>query len=215
MDIKLIHCQEQHFTFTAQSKSPSYIHGRKSFARCRCLFYTSPFDLCLFSLDLPNFSHAHHVEKTQDSRNLAEKYLAAPVSYPASTCVPVYGSSLIADRDWTVRLPSFSAIWTLIRKTDSFTTCITQDIYDGNFLFYMTTNLLVINQKNEMKSKRKTTTSKQDCVIFLKAFSIFRSFQRSQSWMLEDTLYQTGILAGISLQSCLLLDRESNWLTED
>ena len=155
MDIKLIRCQEQHFTFAALSKSPSYVHGRKLSARCHCLFYMSPFDLCLFSLDLPNFSQAHHVEKTQGSGNLAKKYLAVPVSYPASTCVPVYGSSLIADRDWTIRLPSFSAIWTFIRKTDSFTTCITQDIYDGNFLFYMTTNLLVINQENKIKTKDK------------------------------------------------------------
>lgn len=122
MDIKLTHYQEQRFTFTILNQSPSYVHERKSFARCLCLFYTCPFDFCLFSLDLPNVSHAHHVEKNQASGNLAKKCLAVPVNSSASACVPVYGSSLIADRDWTIRLPSFSAIWTSIRKTDSFTT---------------------------------------------------------------------------------------------
>ena len=85
--------------------SPPYIHGRKSFARRHCLFHTSPFDLCLFSPDLPNSSHAHCVEKTQDSGNLAKKHLAVPVSYPASTCALVCGSSLIAYRDSTIKAP--------------------------------------------------------------------------------------------------------------
>lgn len=73
MDMKLTHCQEKHFSFTGLNKSLSYVHGRKSFARCCCLFYKSPFDLCLFSLDLPNFSHTHHMKKNQDSVNLAKE----------------------------------------------------------------------------------------------------------------------------------------------
>lgn len=122
MDIKLTGCQEQHFSFTAPNKSPSYVHGRKSFARCCCLFYKSPFDLCLFPLDLPNFSHTHHVEKNQDLVNLAKKYLAVLVNTTVSTCVLVYESSLIADRDWMIRPPPLDAIWTSISRTHCFTT---------------------------------------------------------------------------------------------
>ena len=99
MDINLTCCQEKHFSFTALNKSPSYVHGRKSFARCCCLFYKSPFDLCLFSLDLPNFSHTHHMEKNQGSVNPGKKYLAVVVNTTVSTCVLVYESRLIADRD--------------------------------------------------------------------------------------------------------------------
>lgn len=123
MDINLTCCQEKHFSFTALNKSPSYVHGRKSFARCCCLFYKSPFDLCLFSLDLPNFSHTHHMEKNQGSVNPGKKYLAVVVNTTVSTCVLVYESRLIADRDWMIRPPPFNAIWTSISKTHYFTTC--------------------------------------------------------------------------------------------
>ena len=123
MDIKPTRCQEKHFTFAALNNSPSYVHGRKSFARCCCLFCTSPFDLCFFSLDLPNFSHAHTTwRKIKTQETLLMKYLSVPVNSSVSTCVLVYGSSLIADRDQMIRLPPLSAIWASIRKTDSFTT---------------------------------------------------------------------------------------------
>lgn len=98
-DIRLTCCQEKHFSVTAPNKSPSYVHGRKSFARCCCLFYKSPFDLRLFPLDLTNFSHTHHIEKNQDIVNLAKKYLAVLVNTTVPTCVLIYESSLIADRD--------------------------------------------------------------------------------------------------------------------
>lgn len=162
MNTKLTCCQEKHFTFTTLSKSPSPVHGRKSFARCCCLFYTSPSDSCLCSLDLPNFSHAHHGEENRDSVNLGKEVPSCSSQFLGlnmCSCLWVQPNCWQRLNDSASLLQSYLDIHQESRLFYNLASQMTSMM--ETFSFMTTTNLLVINQdkENEKKSKQK------DCVI--------------------------------------------------
>lgn len=116
--------------------SPSYGHGRKSFARCCCLFYKSPFDLCLFSLDLHNFSHVHHMEENQDSVNLATEVLSPPSQYLSlHMCSYLWTSIMLSEMDWLV-FPHSELSQHSPEQQIFIQTGIKATAYIGNFLFH-------------------------------------------------------------------------------
>lgn len=147
MDINLTCCQEKHFSFTALNKSLSYVHGRKSFARCCCLFYKSPFDLYLFSLDLPNFSHTHHVERTQDSVNFAKEVPCSSsqsISLNMCSCLWIHPNCWWRLNDWASPVQCYLDICQQNRPFCNLASPMTFLI--ATFLFMITENLSMINQ---------------------------------------------------------------------